>query len=238
MISNIRSVLLFAAFALISLSPASAQALQPAKLAIINAQKAVADTQEIKKAQSALATKYGPRQQAITALQNQLQSIQQQLNATNLTTDKEAQLRADGTQKQKQLQRLSEDLQSDVNNERQDILGRAGRQMTEVVKKIAEQRGIDVVLRGVGPDGKPFADYDDEKRLYGRESAELVAGPRTRLLLPLNPAYGLILNFRQSIFGGPIDWYALSVSCCVSAVLLVVCCFYFRRVERSFADIT
>jgi outer membrane protein len=55
-------------------------------------------------------------------------------------------LRADGTLKQKELQRLGEDLQSDVNNERQDILGRAGRQMTEIVKKIAEERGIDVVI--------------------------------------------------------------------------------------------
>jgi outer membrane protein len=55
-------------------------------------------------------------------------------------------LQATFTQKQKQLQRLGEDLQSDVNAERQDVLGRAGRQMTEVVKKIAEDRGIDIVI--------------------------------------------------------------------------------------------
>jgi outer membrane protein len=55
-------------------------------------------------------------------------------------------MRADFTVKQKQLQRLGEDLQSDVNNERQDILGRAGRHMTDVVKKLAEERGFDVVI--------------------------------------------------------------------------------------------
>jgi outer membrane protein len=63
-----------------------------------------------------------------------------------MAPDKAAQLRADGTHKQKEAQRLSEDLQADVNNERQDILGRAGRQMTEVVKKVAEARGLDIVI--------------------------------------------------------------------------------------------
>jgi outer membrane protein len=118
----------------------------PAKVAIINAQKAVADTQEIQKAQKDLEAKYGPRQQAVTKLQNDLQTLQTQMNAPNLTPEREATMRADFTTKQKQLQRLGEDLQNDVNNERQDILGRAGRHMTDVVKKLAEERGFDVVI--------------------------------------------------------------------------------------------
>jgi len=146
MVLNVRSVLLLAAAAFAPVVSASAQAIAPAKVAIINAQKAVADTGEIKKAQTTLETKYRPRQEAIQALQNQLQKIQQQLGVQNIAPDREAQLRADGVTKQKELQRLTEDLQSDVNNERQDILGKAGRQMTEVVKKIAEERGIDVVV--------------------------------------------------------------------------------------------
>ncbi|MFL6414436.1 MAG: OmpH family outer membrane protein [Bryobacteraceae bacterium] len=146
MVLNVRSVLLLAAATLVPVVTGYAQAIGPAKVAIINAQKAVADTQEIKKAQTTLETKYRSRQDAIQTLQNQLQTIQQQLSTPNIAPDREAQLRADGTSKQKELQRLSEDLQSDVNNERQDILGRAGRQMTEVVKKIAEERGFDVVV--------------------------------------------------------------------------------------------
>jgi outer membrane protein len=123
-----------------------AQAIAPAKVAIINAQKAVADTQEIQKAQAALEAKYRPRQQEVETLQHELQSIQQQANTPNLPPAREAQLQADFASKQKQLQRLGEDLQSDVNAERQDILGHSGRQMTEIVKKIAEERGIDVVI--------------------------------------------------------------------------------------------
>lgn len=61
--------------------------------------------------------------------------------------------------------------------------------------------------------------------------------PRWRLVLPLNPAHGLIAGFRSAVLGVPFDLYALSVSSAVSLLLLVVGCLYFRRVERSFADI-
>jgi lipopolysaccharide transport system permease protein len=64
-------------------------------------------------------------------------------------------------------------------------------------------------------------------------------GPNGRLVLPLNPAYGLIYNFRAALLGGDyeFDWYALTVSGAVSVGLLVLGCAYFRRVERNFADI-
>jgi outer membrane protein len=146
MVCRIRSVLVATALVALSVSGVQAQALQPTKVAIINAQKAVADTADLKKAQAALQAKFQPRQTAIQNLQNDLQSISKQLSTPNLPPDREAALRADGTQKQKELQRLNDDLTADVNFERQDILSRAGRQMTEVVKKIAEERGIDVVI--------------------------------------------------------------------------------------------
>jgi len=145
MFAKFGSAVLLAAGFLVP-SPGFAQTVQPAKVAIINAQKAVADTAEIKKAQATLEAKYRPREQAIQNLQTQLQNIQQQINSPNVAPERDSQLRMEGTQKQKELQRLQEDLQSDVNAERQDILGRAGRQMTDIVKKIAEQRGIDVVI--------------------------------------------------------------------------------------------
>ena len=146
MFFNLRSVALLATATLLSVSGVQAQAAGPAKVAIINAQKAVADTQDIKRAQATLESKFKARQQSIQTLQNELSSIQQQLATPNLAPDRDAQLRAAGTTKQKELQRLTEDLQSDFNNARQDVLGKAGRQMTDVVKKIAEERGLDVVI--------------------------------------------------------------------------------------------
>ena len=160
--SSLWSIIVLGSALAASVVSAPAQAIAPAKVAIINAQKSVADTADIKKAQAALESKYRPRTQAIDSLQKELTSIQQQLGAANVDPNRAAQLRADGTLKQKELQRLSEDLQADVNNERQDILGRAGRQMTDIVKKIAEDRGIDVVI-------------DISNTLYFKPSLDLTA---------------------------------------------------------------
>jgi lipopolysaccharide transport system permease protein len=67
--------------------------------------------------------------------------------------------------------------------------------------------------------------------------ADAYHSPRWDAMLPLNPAYGLIVNFRAAMLGGPLDFYALAVSTAVSLGLLLLGCLYFRRVERNFADI-
>jgi lipopolysaccharide transport system permease protein len=64
-----------------------------------------------------------------------------------------------------------------------------------------------------------------------------MVGPRWQAVLPLNPAYGLILNFRQAALGRPLDVYSLSISLAVALAVSIVALMYFRRVERSFADI-
>jgi lipopolysaccharide transport system permease protein len=55
--------------------------------------------------------------------------------------------------------------------------------------------------------------------------------------LPLNPAYGLVSAFRQATLGGPFDWYSFGLSTAVGIVVFLVGIIYFRRVERSFADL-
>jgi lipopolysaccharide transport system permease protein len=61
--------------------------------------------------------------------------------------------------------------------------------------------------------------------------------PGLQPFLPLNPAQGLILNFRQALIGGPLDLHSLAISSAVSVCLAVLGCYYFRRVECNFADI-
>jgi lipopolysaccharide transport system permease protein len=61
-------------------------------------------------------------------------------------------------------------------------------------------------------------------------------GPVSRSVLPLNPAYGLILNFRNALLGLPLDGYSLGISSLVAVTVCVVGIAYFRRVERTFAD--
>src|SRR5262249_51858589 len=67
--------------------------------------------------------------------------------------------------------------------------------------------------------------------------ADALAGSRWQALLPLNPAYGLIANFRQAALGGPFDWYAFAVSAAVGLGLLVVGGLYFGRAEGGSAAV-
>ncbi len=60
---------------------------------------------------------------------------------------------------------------------------------------------------------------------------------RWTAILPLNPAYGLISNFRVAVLGGEFDLYSMILSTAVAVGLFVAGTFYFRRVERGFADI-
>jgi lipopolysaccharide transport system permease protein len=55
--------------------------------------------------------------------------------------------------------------------------------------------------------------------------------------LPLNPAYGLIANFRRAVLSQPLDFYSLAVSGTITLLIVAIGCLYFRRVERHFADI-
>ncbi len=141
--SFVRPNLIAALFAC-SVAVASAQS----KVAIINLQKAVLDTADIKAASAALEAKYKPRQAEGEKLRKELDGIQQKLQAGagKLTPEAEADLNVQAQRKQRDLQRLSEDLQSEFEAERNDVLSKSSQRMQEVVKKIAEEKGYDVIV--------------------------------------------------------------------------------------------
>ncbi len=118
------------------------------KLAVVNLQRAVLESAEIKKASADLENKYKPRQQAAEKINTELQNIQQQLQngQGKLQPQAEAELQAQGTRRQRELQRLSQDLQTDVEADRNEILSKASQKMQAVVKKLAEDKGFDVVI--------------------------------------------------------------------------------------------
>jgi len=69
---------------------------------------------------------------------------------------------------------------------------------------------------------------------------EFALGPRWQMWLALNPVNGLVAAFRQALLGDPtdpVDFASLTVACMISVSLLLAACLYFRRVERSFADV-
>jgi len=142
--SSILPALAVCAAGLFSSSIAPAQT----KIGVVNFQKAILDTAEIKKASVDLQNKYKPRQDALEKVQRELSDIQTQLQASQgkLSAAGEADLTARGQRKQREAERLSQDLQDEVNNERNTVLQRAGGRMTELIKKLAEEKGLDVVV--------------------------------------------------------------------------------------------
>lgn len=142
----LRSLAIRAGLLCFALVPLAGLASAQIKVAVVNVQKAMIESDELKKASAEMEAKYKPRQDALTKLQNDLQSIQQQLNSGRLTPQAAADLQAEGTKKQRDAQRIADDLQADVDKERQEILTKAGAKMSEIVKKLAEEKGYDVVI--------------------------------------------------------------------------------------------
>ena len=58
-----------------------------------------------------------------------------------------------------------------------------------------------------------------------------------RFWFALNPIVGPIDGFRWCLLGAPLDLREFAISCAVTAILLWLGIAYFRRTERSFADI-
>lgn len=118
------------------------------KIGVINLQRAVLGTAEIKKASAEMEAKYKPRTTEIDQLQKDLASISQQLqtNADRLSPQAQSDLQSQGQRKQRDLQRMQDDLQQDVDRERNDILSKSTQKMSAVVHKIAEDKGLDLVV--------------------------------------------------------------------------------------------
>ena len=131
-------------FTLLAASAAFAQV----KVAIINSQAAVVETAEIKKAQADLEAKFKPRQEQMAKLSKELETIQTQLQTLGdkLTPQAQSDLTTQGQRKQRDLQRLTEDMQADIERERTDILTKSGDRMQQIVAKLAEEKGLDMVI--------------------------------------------------------------------------------------------
>src|SRR5207244_11199186 len=94
------------------------------KVAIVNLQRAVLESAENKAAGAAMEAKYKPRVAEIEQLNKEIAAINQNLqsNAGKLTPQAEGDLSAQAQRKQRDIQRKQDDLQADVDRERNEIL--------------------------------------------------------------------------------------------------------------------
>jgi len=118
------------------------------KVGVVDMRRGILETSEIRKASAELEAKYKPRQDEGQKIQKQLADIQQRLQngQGKLSPAEEADLTAQGQRRQRELQRLSDDLTADVDRDRNEVLAKAQANMAAVVKKIAEEKGLDVVI--------------------------------------------------------------------------------------------
>jgi outer membrane protein len=126
--------------ALLPVPRASAQI----KLAVVDFQEALLATAEMQKAASELENKFRPRQQELDKLQQALQEIQQKLQTADGAAA--AGLQNEGQRKQREAQRKSEDLQADVEFERNGVLQKGAEKMRLIVAKLAETKGLDLIV--------------------------------------------------------------------------------------------
>jgi outer membrane protein len=132
-----------ALLALVQAAPA-----QTLKIAVVNMQQAVFATAEVKKADADLQVTLKPKQDQAQKLQTDLQGIQQQLQTggNKLTEQQQEELNTEGQRKQRELQRLTTELQESADAARQEILPRCTQRMVEVLKKLAGEKGYDLIV--------------------------------------------------------------------------------------------
>jgi outer membrane protein len=138
------SALAVCAAALVFSSVASAQA----KIAVIDLRKAILETAEIKKASNDLQARYKSRQDSLEKAQRELQDLQAQAQASQgrLSPQGELDLQTRGKRKETEVTRMSQDLQDDVNHDRDAIVQSAGVRMTEILKKIMDEKGFEAIV--------------------------------------------------------------------------------------------
>jgi outer membrane protein len=118
------------------------------KVATLDFQKALLETAEMKKEQAQMEARYKKPQADIAKLQADIADLQKQLQTMGdkLKPEVQQEMVASGTRKQRDLQRLTEDLQADVERDRNEILARGRDRIEAVVTKVAEEKGVDLVI--------------------------------------------------------------------------------------------
>ncbi|HLH19262.1 MAG TPA: OmpH family outer membrane protein [Bryobacteraceae bacterium] len=142
-VSGLRPLLVCSAlFAIAQLAPAQT------KVGVVNLQQAVFKTAEITKADAQMQATFKPRQDKIDQLQKEIAALAQQLqsSAGKLSPAAEQDLTAQGQRKQRDLQRMQDDLNADATAYRNDVLSKSSAKMQEIIKKLAEEKGLDLVV--------------------------------------------------------------------------------------------
>jgi outer membrane protein len=120
----------------------------PNKVAIINIQAAIANSNEGQRDLEALQKKFEPKQIELKSLSDEVDNLKKQLAAqTDKLNDEERTKRVQAIDsKQKTLQRNLEDAQNDYQTQSNEIAQRIGTKVMQVLDKYAKQNGFAMVI--------------------------------------------------------------------------------------------
>src|SRR5690349_683863 len=131
-----------------STSTANSVIAGPNKVAIINIQAAIANTNEGQRDLDALQKKFEPKQIELKSLSDEVDNLKKQLAAqTDALNDDERNKRVQTIEsKQKSLQRNLEDAQNDYQTQSNEIAQRIGSKLMQSLDSYAKQNGYAVVI--------------------------------------------------------------------------------------------
>ena len=151
----------FPVLALLACAPFAAKAQTPTPgVVTVTFNAAVLQTAEAQQQLATLQTKYAPRQAKLQTLNDQVTTLQKQLEATgaNLSDAERANREQTLAAKQKELQRDAEDFKSDSQGDEQEVFQGVARKMFAFLQKYAQQHGYPMVVER-GNDAQPIVWY-------------------------------------------------------------------------------
>ena len=118
------------------------------KVAIVNMQDAITNTDEGKKESLALEQKFTPRREELRKANEEVEGLKKQLAApdSKMTDDQRKNLVNALETKHKIFQRNFEDFQMDVQKSEQEAADRIGEKMMKIVEKYASAQGYTLVI--------------------------------------------------------------------------------------------
>jgi outer membrane protein len=146
--SSVFAGLVFGLGSALTAPVASAQTPAPTKVAVIDIQAAIAQTNDGQKAGADMKTKFTPKQDELQKKQRDVEGLQEQLRKgqNTLSEDNRQKMMREIDQKTNSLKRDGDDFNQDVQTETQRIMGDLYPKMITVLNKYATENGYAVVL--------------------------------------------------------------------------------------------
>ena len=133
-------------------APATAAPAGPAKVAVVEFQAAVSQTNEFQRDFADLQKKYEPKRTQLNTMTAEIETLEKQLQATadKLNDAERASKAKTIDDKKKQAQRIAEDAQNDYTGEMNETFNKVATKVLDVMNAFANQQGFTLVIDGGG----------------------------------------------------------------------------------------